>query len=114
MTKTTKSVLVALAVVVLSALVAFSFISKDKEEVEPPVVIDTLAVENYVRENISTLSPEPAVLGGTFYVTAIDVGDGMGTVEYEDGHIALTADFTFTQTATGEVIIESFEVRDNL
>ena len=47
-----------------------------------------MSIESYVSQNISELSPEKAVLGGTFYVTEIQVADGKGTVEYEDGHIA--------------------------
>lgn len=67
-------------------------------------------VEDHVRENISQLSPEPAVLGGTFYVTEIEAADGRGTVWYEDGHIALIADFTYIEDKYG-VTIQSFEVR---
>lgn len=61
-------------------------------------------VEEYIRENISTLSPEPEVLGGTFYVTEIEfAGEGGGVVEYEDGHIALVAEFQYEVSAEGEV-----------
>lgn len=69
-------------------------------------------VSKYISENISELSPVKEVLGGTFYVTNIILDRGSGTVEYEDGHIALIADFTYTVSATGEVIIESFTVRE--
>src|SRR3989338_139616 len=55
-----------------------------------------LSVKSYVSQNISNLSPEKAVLGGTFYVTEITVEEGRGVVQYEDGHIALVADFTYT------------------
>ena len=67
-------------------------------------------IQSYVRENIAQLSPEPAVLGGTFYVTAIEAADGTGTVWYEDGHIALVADFTYIIDKYG-ITISSFEVR---
>lgn len=54
-------------------------------------------VSGYIENNIAALSPEPAVLGGTFYVTNIEFNSGnSGTVEYEDGHIALTADFEYS------------------
>lgn len=72
---------------------------------------DAGVVERYVAENISRLSPEPEVLGGTYYVTAIEVTDGSGTVSYEDGHNAHTADFTYTQKADGSVSIDSFVIR---
>jgi hypothetical protein len=32
-------------------------------------------VDEYIRANISELSPEPEVLGGTFYVTNITFSD---------------------------------------
>lgn len=68
-------------------------------------------IKTYVRGNINSLSPEPAVLGGTFYVTDIDAADSRGTVSYEDGHIALTADFEYVMDEYG-ITITSFEVRD--
>jgi hypothetical protein len=68
-------------------------------------------VESYVRQNISALSPGKEVLGGTFYVTEISSADGHGTVSYEDGHNAYTADFTYFADQYG-VSISSFEVRD--
>lgn len=68
-------------------------------------------VENYIRQNISKLSPEKEVLGGTFYVTYIEVNDGFGVVAYEDGHIALTADFTYIIDSSGLPNITSFKLR---
>jgi len=70
----------------------------------------TANVEEYVRQNISALSPEPAVMGGTFYVTDIKIKNGEGTVWYEDGHIALVADFTYAVDKYG-VSIASFVVQ---
>lgn len=69
--------------------------------------------ERYIKENISDLSPEGEVLGGSFYVTNIDfTGDNSALVSYEDGHIALEAEVTFNVSDTGEVNVESFEVLD--
>jgi len=68
------------------------------------------AIERYIKENISSLSPEPEVLGGTFYVTEISfTGNSSGVVEYEDGHIALVADFiySFDGTESPNVIISN-------
>lgn len=49
-------------------------------------------IENYIKENISALSPTKEVLGGKFYVTGISWQDaGTMKVDYEDGHIAVTA-----------------------
>ncbi len=67
-------------------------------------------VEGHIRENIAQLSPEPAVLGGTFYVTQIEAADGRGMVWYEDGHVAFVADFEYVEDKYG-VTIQSFEVR---
>jgi len=66
-------------------------------------------VEEYVRKNINTLSPEKAVLGGTFYVTNISVDQYKGKVSYEDGHIAHSAEFTF-EVRGKVVLITSFVI----
>lgn len=68
-------------------------------------------IEEYVADNISSLSPEAAQLGGTFYVTRIDAKDGAGSVSYEDGHSAYTADFTYSLDDAGAVSVDSFVVR---
>lgn len=67
--------------------------------------------QNYIRNNISELSPVKAQLGGTFYVTNISSGNGVGTVSYEDGHNAYTADFTYTISDEGKTTVTSFVVR---
>lgn len=69
------------------------------------------SVEAYVAANLASLSSMPEVLGGTFYVTAIEAADGAGTVSYEDGHNAYTADFTYSFNADGAVSVDSFVVR---
>lgn len=52
-------------------------------------------VDAYLRENINTLSPEPAVLGGTFYITNITfVSNSQVLINYEDGHNAFAAKAT--------------------
>jgi len=63
-------------------------------------------VENYLSNNISTLSPVKAVLGGTWYVLAstIDLEKKSGTVTYEDGHIQEKKNFTYTVNEKGEVV----------
>jgi len=74
-------------------------------------------VENYLRENISNISPTKEVLGGKFYVNKIDwVGDNSGIVEYEDGHILLKATFDYEiQTDVNNnysVIIKNFHITE--
>lgn len=72
-----------------------------------------MSIEEYVRQNISELSPEPEVLGGTYYVTEIEAANGKGVVSYEDGHVAYTADFTYSiEPTNGAITINSFVVRE--
>ncbi len=74
-----------------------------------------MSIENYVKLNISDLSARASaeeVLGGKFYVTGIEAHNGAGTVQYEDGHNAFTADFTYTiEPNHGAITINSFKVR---
>ncbi|HYF28772.1 MAG TPA: hypothetical protein VEA36_00190 [Candidatus Paceibacterota bacterium] len=102
------------------ALAAFSFVpppARPQPEAAPPPALsgaerDSVA-ENYVRTNIAALSPEPAVLGGTYYVTAVHAAAGTGVVSYEDGHMAYTADFTYTADAGGRnITVTSFVIRE--
>lgn len=68
-------------------------------------------IETFVRTNISAISPVEATLGGTFYVTDIETHGGTGTVSYEDGHNAYTADFSYKVSQDGKPTITSFTVR---
>src|SRR3989338_313098 len=67
-------------------------------------------VEEYIRGNIGTLSPEPEVLSGQFFVTniAFDPSRNIGMVEYEDGHNAYTASFAYSVSENGTIKISSF------
>lgn len=70
-----------------------------------------MSVEEYVKQNISVLSPEKEQVGGTFFVTNIEATSGTGTVSYEDGHNAYTADFVYTLNELGEPSVSSFIIR---
>ncbi len=71
---------------------------------------DELKLYTFIENNLAQLSPEPAVLGGTFYITSLEVLDlSAGEVEYEDGHIALKAKFNFVVNSNG-VQISNFEI----
>jgi hypothetical protein len=73
-----------------------------------------LAVAQYIRANIATLSPEPAVLGGTLQVTNIDfIGEREGVATYEDGHNLFAGRFTYEIGEDGAVNITSFDVDSN-
>lgn len=91
---------IAIAVVVLGLFGAAFYMNTNREPAYtgPHAAINERAdaVESYIRANISTLSSEKEVLGGTFYVTRIRLLENTGTVEYEDGHNAYVADFTYT------------------
>jgi len=64
--------------------------------------------EAYLRENISKLSAEPEVLGGSFYITSIQWPEkDQALIEYEDGHIALEANVYF---AADSLDLLSFEI----
>ncbi len=69
---------------------------------------ERLVVEKYIRENIKTITPEKPVLGGSWYVTFVNVNPSMktGTMTYEDGHIQGHKSFSYT--------INNNEVKINL
>lgn len=73
-----------------------------------------MSVEAYVTQNISALSPIKETMGGTFYVTEIEVEpeENKGKVKYEDGHNAYEAEFTYTSNDRTGHTITSFVVRD--
>lgn len=71
-------------------------------------------VGDYIRENINELSPEKPQLGGKFYITSIRfTGARTCIVDYEDGHIALTAEAAFNVPSAQEVEIESFILKED-
>lgn len=76
--------------------------------------IQTL-VSGYLRDHISELSPEKEVLGGSFMITSLDfISPTVCLVDYEDGHIDLTARVEFRVPRANEVKIESFDIiKDN-
>ena len=59
---------------------------------------EKINVEKYIRDNISTISKEKAVLGGTWSVFDIFLNPSLHTanVIYEDGHIQKTGVFTYS------------------
>lgn len=67
-------------------------------------------VEAYLKQNITSLSPTKATLGGTWYVvsTTVDVNKNEGSVVYEDGHYQEKREFTYTVNENGEVIVQKF------
>ncbi len=106
-----KNVLIFVLILALG-YVAFSYIERTPEprNQQDPEVQNPDSVTSYISKNISALSPEKEVLGGTFYVTNITFDAGSGTVEYEDGHNAYTAEFSYEYKENGEVSVTRFEM----
>ena len=113
-----KTIIVTLLLVVALILFYFLFIkgyTTQKPFDERDVFTEERKelVRDYLEANIETLSPQKAVLGGTFYVTDVTFqGANNAMVSYEDGHIALTADVDFTISEDGVVSIRVFDIRE--
>jgi hypothetical protein len=73
--------------------------------------VKPLTIQEYIKQNISKLSPEKEVLGGKFYIVKIEAHGGTGTVIYEDGHNAFKADFTYEVDEAGNPSVTSFKIR---
>lgn len=73
--------------------------------------VKPLTIQEYIKQNISKLSPEKEVLGGKFYIVKIEAHGGTGTVIYEDGHNAFKADFKYEIDEEGNPSVTSFEIR---
>ncbi len=106
-----KNVLIFILILVIGFL-AFQMLERPAQQVQTgdPEVQNPDTVTAYISKNISALSPEKATMGGTFYVTNITFDAGTGTVEYEDGHNAYTAEFAYEYSDSGEVEVTSFEI----
>lgn len=70
-----------------------------------------MAVEDYIKLNISILSPIKENVGGKYYVTAVEAYGRTGAVSYEDGHNAYIADFTYTTDENKGISITSWTLR---
>jgi hypothetical protein len=111
MKKTISILVIIIAVVLIGFFIFDSNFNKNQNETISQEQRENL-VSNYIKENISRLSPEPEVLGGTFYITDIKFNDALsGIVEYEDGHIALIADFEYSINKDGQIEASLSNVR---
>lgn len=77
--------------------------------------VEQALFENYLKANISELSPQKEVLGGKFYLTNISwLPERVAIVDYEDGHIALKAravlDAKYQNGWPEMVEVKSFEI----
>lgn len=86
-------------------------IEDEAKEEENLKLLQQESVTDYLMTNISELSPEKEVLGGTFYVTSIDfIDENNLIIGYEDGHIALSAKVNFEYQDSENIIINSFDI----
>ncbi|HPA25866.1 MAG TPA: hypothetical protein PLK76_03860 [bacterium] len=69
------------------------------------------ALRNYLRDNLSTLSPKKEVLGGKFYVVDLKIlSSDKAEVVYEDGHIQLQAEFNYRSDENLNITISNFKI----
>jgi len=94
--KKIKKILIFLIILIMPLFLGACF-NKSVEPEKNEISIETKnMVQNYIKENISQLSPQKEVLGGKFYVTKIDFKNpNIIIINYEDGHIALKAQANF-------------------
>lgn len=99
------AILGLILIVIIIGIVLFVY----NKEINTPTEREN--VENYLKENISKLSPVKAVLGGTWYVLSytVDLTKKTGTVTYEDGHIQEKKNFTYTINEKFEVVSMSIK-----
>jgi len=72
--------------------------------------VNAILLQEYLKENISTLSPTKEVLGGKFYLTNLEYENANNAIaSYEDGHIALKAQVNF-EVKEKQVKILGFEI----
>jgi hypothetical protein len=123
--------LLIFSILVLVSIILFFFLQNQKQQNTSIGESDSSIIENeveiedtnkltieeqeiiseYLKENISELSPEKEVLGGKFYITSIDfLSDQKLIAEYEDGHIALKAEIDFEYLDSENIIIENFKI----
>lgn len=103
----------ALLIVALVALTACQPTSDGGTSTSSASVEDNQRVADaYIRANITLLSPEPAVMGGTLHVTDIAwTSDKRAVVTYEDGHNQFVADADVTVNEGEKVVVSSFKIR---
>jgi hypothetical protein len=83
-----------------------SGLPENDAQIQVPVRLgcDTALVEDYIRKNISTLSPVEPVLGGSWYVVSVDFLDANQVkVVFEDGHIQEEFLAIYSVSEVGEV-----------
>jgi len=97
-------------IIIISGAIFQLYVNNDKQNEQPTITDNTIQVENYIKENISELSPEKEVLGGKFFVTKLDFpGNNQVNIEYEDGHNLFEARAVYSYEGD-QVVINDFSV----
>jgi len=67
---------------------------------------DKILVEEYIRNNVKTIVLEEPVLGGSWYITSVNINPSLktGIMRYEDGHIQGKANFKYVRNGTQTTI----------
>jgi hypothetical protein len=107
-----KAFLILLLVVIGLGIAVGISRSEPASPFDEPIGDRMMSIEDYVRINISELSPVKEQLGGNFFVTDIEAKDGKGTVAYEDGHNVYVADFDYSIDKETGITIDSFDIRE--
>ncbi len=92
-----KYYLVVIPALILASLLFTVYKNINKEVIQLDPNIEVNNVERFIKSNISTITPEKPVLGGSWYVTSISIDPqkNNGSVVYEDGHIQGSATFNY-------------------
>jgi len=104
---------ILLIILILLAIGAVIFYKKDQTSFDGAAKQEQNDIEEkgmidaYIRSHIMILAPEQPVLGGTWYVTSIEVATASktGIVTYEDGHIETEASFTYQISEDGISVV---------
>lgn len=96
-----------------------TYVYKDKTKLNPGLQMsqidcerlrDMTLVEKYVRNNINTIVKEKPVLGGSWYVTILNIipSDKSGTMmlTFEDGHIQSKKEFNYSINGDEIIVLE--------
>jgi Ni,Fe-hydrogenase I cytochrome b subunit len=116
-----KQVIIFILIIIIISAIILSF-NKNKKEVitseyNTEEIINSLDektfIEQYIRDNISTLAIDNPILGGSWYVVSIIVNPitHTGEIIYEDGHVQSKANIIYTyQENPQSVVVTKWEV----
>lgn len=86
---------------------------KSMSQIDCESLSEKLLIEQYIKDNISTIAVNKPVLGGNWYTLTVKVNTGSknGEVTYEDGHIQSKATFKYTfDSNLKKIVISEFTI----